>query len=104
MSTDQGATEGFFARVVGPEHLETTEGASVGESRVRLYGLKDKLKETRFAFGGTDTRHAPRYARHMPRLTVARRARVAEYTLRRTRAGPHTQDDLLYPPTAPVAI
>ena len=41
---------------------------------------------------------------HATALAVARRARVAEHTLRRTRAGPHTQDDLLYPPTAPVAI
>ena len=41
---------------------------------------------------------------HATALAVARRARVAEHTLRRTRAGPHTQDDLLYPTTAPVAI
>ena len=43
---------------------------------------------------------------HATALAVARRARVAEHTLRRTHAGPHTQDDLplLYPPTAPVAI
>ena len=41
---------------------------------------------------------------HATALAVARRARVAEHTLRRARACPHTQDDLLYPPTAPVAI
>ena len=41
---------------------------------------------------------------HATALAAARRARVAEHALRRTRAGPHTQDDLLYPPTAPVAV
>ena len=41
---------------------------------------------------------------HATALAVARRARVAEHTLRRTRVCPHTDDDLLYPPTAPVAI
>ena len=41
---------------------------------------------------------------HATALAVARRARVAEHTLRRTRAGPHTQDDLLYPTTAPVSL
>ena len=41
---------------------------------------------------------------HATALAVARRARVAEHTLRRTRVCPHTHDDLLYPPTAPVDI
>ena len=37
-------------------------------------------------------------------LAVARRARVAEHALRRNRPSRHTQDDLLYPPTAPAAF
>ena len=41
---------------------------------------------------------------HATALAVARRARVAEHTLRRASAGPHTQHDPLYQPTAPVAI
>ena len=41
---------------------------------------------------------------HATALAVARRARVAELTLRRNRVRSHTQDDLLYPHTAPVAI
>ena len=41
---------------------------------------------------------------HATALAVARRARVAEHTLRRNRAGLHPQDDLLHPYTAPVAI
>ena len=34
---------------------------------------------------------------HDTALAVARRARVAEHTLRRKRAGLHPQDDLLHP-------
>ena len=41
---------------------------------------------------------------HATALAVARRARVAEHALRRNRPRLHTQDDLLYPPTAPVAL
>ena len=41
---------------------------------------------------------------HATALAVARRTRVAEHTLRRNRSSLHTQDDLLYPPTAPVAF
>ena len=41
---------------------------------------------------------------HATALAVARRARVAEHALRRNRPRLHTHDDLLYPPTAPVAF
>ena len=41
---------------------------------------------------------------HATALAVARRTRVAEHALRRDRPSQHTQDDLLYPPTAPVAL
>ena len=41
---------------------------------------------------------------HATALAVARRARVAEHTLRRNRAGLHPQDDLLHPYTPPVDI
>ena len=41
---------------------------------------------------------------HATALAVARRARAVQHSLRRSRAGLHTQDDLLYPPTAPVGI
>ena len=41
---------------------------------------------------------------HATALAVSRRARVAEHALRRNRPSRHTQDDLLYPPTAPVAF
>ena len=40
---------------------------------------------------------------HATALAVARRARIAEHTLRRNRAGLQPQDDLLYPYMAPVA-
>ena len=41
---------------------------------------------------------------HATALAVARRARVAEHALRRTRVCPRAHDDdLLYPPTHPVA-
>ena len=40
-----------------------------------------------------------------PALAVARRTRVAEHALRRNRPNLNIQDDdLLYPPTAPVAL
>jgi len=35
---------------------------------------------------------------------VTQRLHVAERTLRRSRAGPDTQDDRLYPPTAPLGL
>ena len=47
--------------------------------------------------------HARAAIGHATALAVARRARLTEHTLRRTRACPRTQD-LLYPPTAPVAF
>ena len=41
---------------------------------------------------------------HATALAVARRTRVAEHALRRKRPSRYPQDDLLYPPTAPVAL
>jgi len=41
---------------------------------------------------------------HAAARAVAQRVRMAEHTLRRSRAGPHTQDDFLYPPTAPLGL
>ena len=41
---------------------------------------------------------------HATALAVACRARVAGHALRRNRPRLHTQDDLLYPPTASVAL
>ena len=41
---------------------------------------------------------------HATALAAARRVRVAEHTLRRTRVCPHAHDDLLFPPTHPVAF
>jgi len=39
---------------------------------------------------------------HATARAVGQRVHVAEHTCRLSRAGPHTQDDLLYPPTAPL--
>ena len=41
---------------------------------------------------------------HATALAVSRRARLSEHALRRNRPNRHTFDDLLYPPTAPVAF
>ena len=41
---------------------------------------------------------------HATALAVSRRARLSERALRRNRPNRHTSDDLLYPPTAPVAF
>ena len=41
---------------------------------------------------------------HATALAVSRRARLSERALRRNRTNRHTSDDLLYPPTAPVAF
>jgi len=38
---------------------------------------------------------------HAAARVVAQRVHLAEYTLRRFCAAPHTQDDLLFPPSAP---
>ena len=69
-----------------------TDAPSVGSSSS---GPSDEAFKSRRGQYFWHTRAAIGHA-----TALARRARVAEHTLRRTRAGPHTQDDLLYPPTA----
>ena len=41
---------------------------------------------------------------HATALAVSLRARLSEHALRRSRPNRHASDDLLYPPTAPVAF
>jgi len=41
---------------------------------------------------------------HAAAHAVAQRTHVAEHTLRRFRAGPNTQNDLLYPPMVPLGL
>ena len=59
---------------------------------------------TRWSDEAAAAYRAAGYWRDETLADVARRTRDAEHTLRRTRACLHTQDDLLYPPTAPVII
>jgi hypothetical protein len=48
--------------------------------------------------------HAHALVDHASVRAVAQRAHVAEHTLHRSRAGPHTLDDLQYPLTSPVGL
>ena len=70
----------------------------------RRYRLADGIASALWNLPAASRRPTRAAIGHATALAVARRARVPEGALRRNRSSLHTQDDLMYPHTAPVDL
>ena len=81
---------------MGEEVAEHSDGDGISLTRKRA--VNGKLTPPQL------TEHTRAAIGHATALAVSRRERVSEHALRRNRPNRHTFDDLLHPPTAPVAF